>query len=217
MDLTGLTEMIQSVGFPIVCCGGLFWYMYKQDEKHDEQVKELLTDGKKKPIYICGNSLNIDKLVNEKYDMVFSCPPYFDLEKYSDDKNDLSNLDYEDFKKQYAEIICKSVEKLKEDRFAVFVVGEVRNKKNGIYRNFVSQTIDAFTSAGTQYYNEIILVNMSASGGVRAPKQFNTTRKVVKTHQNVLVFYKGNPKNIKDEFGEVKVKEIDETELNEEL
>lgn len=41
MDATGITEMIQSVGFPIVCCGGLFWYMYKQDEKHDEQVKEL--------------------------------------------------------------------------------------------------------------------------------------------------------------------------------
>lgn len=189
----------------------------EQIDANNEQVEELLTDGKKKPIYICGNSLNIDKLVNEKYDMVFSCPPYFDLEKYSDDKNDLSNLDYEDFKKQYAEIIRKSVEKLKEDRFAVFVVGEVRNKKNGIYRNFVSQTIDAFISAGMQYYDEIILVNVSASGGLRATKQFNTTRKVVKTHQNVLVFYKGNPKNIKDEFGEVKVKEIDETELNAEL
>ena len=68
-----------------------------------------------------------------------------------------------------------------------------------------------------QYYDEIILVNVSASGGLRATKQFNTTRKVVKTHQNVLVFYKGNPKNIKSEFGEVKVKDIDETELNAEL
>jgi hypothetical protein len=37
-------------------------------------------------------------------------------------KEDLSNMDYEEFKKVYAEIIKKSVEMLKPNRFACFVV-----------------------------------------------------------------------------------------------
>jgi hypothetical protein len=41
-------------------------------------------------------------------DFVFSCPPYADLEVYSDDPNDLSTLGYEDFKPAYFDIIAKA-------------------------------------------------------------------------------------------------------------
>lgn len=41
MDMTSLIQAIQSVGFPIVCCGTLFWYMAQQDEKHDVEIREL--------------------------------------------------------------------------------------------------------------------------------------------------------------------------------
>ena len=187
----------------------------EQVDANIEQAKKLLKEGRKQPVYICGNSLNIDKLVDGKYDMVFSCPPYFDLEQYSDDKEDLSNLDYDEFKRQYSEIIKKAVSKLKDDRFACFVVSEVRNRKTGFYRNFVVDTINAFIDAGMEYYNEIILVNNTGSGAFIAPKRFNSTRKVVRTHQNVLVFFKGNTKNIKAKFGEVKIKEITEEMLEE--
>ena len=187
----------------------------EQVDANIEQAKELLKEGRKKPVYICGNSLNIDKLVDGKYDMVFSCPPYFDLEQYSDDKEDLSNLDYDEFKRQYSEIIKKAVSKLKDNRFACFVVSEVRNRKTGFYRNFVADTIQAFIDAGTEYYNEIILLNAIGSFAIRAPKQFQNTRKVVRRHQNVLVFYKGNPKTIKQDFGEIKIQEITEEMLEE--
>ena len=40
---------------------------------------------------------------------------------------------------------------------------------------------------------------------MRARKQMNTGRKVIRSHQNVLVFYKGDPKNIKQEFGPLAV------------
>jgi len=36
---------------------------------------------------------------------------------------------------------------------------------------------------------------------VRVTKQFQAGRKIGKTHQNILVFYKGDPKKIKKEFG----------------
>ena len=32
---------ISTVGFPIVMCGALFWYMIKQNEKHQTESREM--------------------------------------------------------------------------------------------------------------------------------------------------------------------------------
>lgn len=138
--------------------------------------------------------------IDEKFDMIFSCPPYADLEVYSDDPADLSTMEYKDFLEVYRSIIKKAVSKLKDDRFAVFVVSEVRNK-SGEYYNFVSDTIKAFLDAGMVYYNEIILVNSAGTLPLRAGRVFNLSRKIGRTHQNILVFYKGNIKNIGSNYG----------------
>lgn len=142
-------------------------------------------------------------------DFIYSCPPYADLEKYSDDPKDLSNMDYDQFKDVYFSIIKKSVSQLKEDRFACFVVGDVRDKK-GFYYNFVSDTIHAFKEAGMKLYNEIILVNVVGSLAIRVRRQFNGGRKVGKMHQNVLVFYKGDPKKIKENYPELNLGDLEE-------
>jgi len=124
-------------------------------------------------------------------DFVFSCPPYGDLEVYSDDPDDISNMEYHTFKAAYGRIILKAVQRLKQDRFACFVVGDFRDKK-GFYRNFVSDTIAAFEAAGARYYNEGILVTSVGSASMRVTKQFKAGRKFAKTHQNILVFCKGD-------------------------
>ena len=51
-------------------------------------------------------------------------------------------------------------------------------------------------------YNEIILVETGASTALRASR-YMETRKVAKMHQNILVFYKGNPKDIKKHFPKI--------------
>lgn len=126
-------------------------------------------------------------------DFVFSCPPYADLEVYSDDPADLSTLGYPEFRAAYREIIAETCALLKDNRFAAFVVGEVRDKR-GVYYNFVGDTIAAFIDAGLAYYNEAVLVTSAGSLPIRARKQFLSGRKIGKTHQNVLVFCKGDPK-----------------------
>jgi 16S rRNA G966 N2-methylase RsmD len=170
----------------------------EQVQANIEQAKAICTT--KMPKWINGDSTNINEITeNKEVDLVFSCPPYVDLEVYSDDPLDLSNMPYEVFLTAYKKIINKSCKQLKDNRFAVFVVGEVRNKA-GIYYNFVGDTIKAFEEAGLNYYNEIILVNSAGTLPLRAAKQFNNGRKIGKMHQNVLVFYKGNPKNIKNNY-----------------
>lgn len=157
--------------------------------------QDLNGDDLNTPKWINDDSANIDLLVKEKHDFILTCPPYADLEVYSDDPRDISNMSYKDLKEAYTDIICKAVDKLKDNAFVAIVVGEVRGK-DGYYYNFVGDTISACHSAGLKYYNECILVNQIATGAMRADRQFSAYRKVVKTHQNVLIFVKGDEKEI---------------------
>ena len=160
------------------------------------------------PTWKIGDSnKTLDFLEDEKFDICLSCPPYADLEVYSDDPDDLSNMDYEQFINTYQSIINKTFKKLKNNTFVVWVIGEVRNKK-GNYYNFVGDTIKCFLNAGFNYYNEIILETMLGTAMLRANKTFQSGRKVVKVHQNILVFVKGDGKQAAKRLGDVEVKEI---------
>lgn len=162
----------------------------EQIEANEAQAQKICPENP--PRYICGDSR--DALIGAPFcDLVFSCPPYFDLEVYSDDPNDLSTMSWEDFIETYRLIISEACARLKEDRFAVFVVGDVRDKE-GIYRNFVGETISAFIDAGLKYYNEAILINSVGTLALRVTRQFDASRKLGKSHQNVLVFVKGDGK-----------------------
>jgi DNA modification methylase len=136
-------------------------------------------------------------------DLIMSCPPYADLEVYSDDPRDISNMKYEDFLTVYRSIITKSAERLNDDRFAAFVVSEVRNKKTGEYRGLVPDTVAAFRDAGLSFYNDAVLLNMIGSAALRANGQMKATRKLQRLHQNVLVFVKGDAKRAADYCGDV--------------
>ena len=140
--------------------------------------------------YYCGDSNDISQLIAKRgFDLCFTSPPYYDLEVYS--KSDLSALGtYEEFMQQYENIFAQCVEMLAEDAFLVVKVGEIRNKTTGVYRNFVGDNIALFMRLGLKYYNEMILVHPTGTGAVRANNTMKK-RKVVKLHQNVLVFYKG--------------------------
>lgn len=177
----------------------------KQIEANKQQYSEISNkyNGIVQPNWIHGDSLNCKELANDKYNLLFTCPPYYDLEVYSNQVNDLSNMStYEEFIGTYNNIIKNACDMLENDSFAVIVVGNMRNHTNGGYYDFAGDTVKAFQNAGLIYYNEMILVNVIGTLPVRAPKQFNASRKVGKQHQQVLVFYKGNPNNIKEKFGE---------------
>ncbi len=144
----------------------------------------------------CNDAINLDAHVQEEtMDFLITCPPYYDLEEYSKLPEDLSNMNVEEFDAKYKQIIHKAAKTLKQNSFACFVVGEVR-EKNGVYRNLVPKTIQYAQEAGLQYYNELILVNQLGTLPLRARKPFEKSRKVRKTHQNILVFFKGQgPEN----------------------
>ncbi len=170
----------------------------EQTEQNKAQAKEL----KISPNFITDDSENVDKYVEDNtQDLIFSCPPYLDLEVYSDDENDLSNMEYKEFKDKYNKIIKNHCNKLKENRFAIFVVGDVRDKKGKLI-DFVGDTIEAFEKAGLNYYNQVIYREPVGSAAIRAGRAFNISRKITKIHQNILIFYKGDVTQIKNHFKE---------------
>lgn len=162
------------------------------------------------PSWIAGDSLEVDSLLEEDqtFDFLLTCPPYGDLEVYSDDPNDLSTKDADDFLEAYREIIRRSTARLRDNRFAAIVIGDYRDKKTGLYRNFVGETISAFLDAGLGLYNEAILMSPVGSWPVRLRRIFGSSRKMAKVHQNILVFWKGDPAKVRDLLGE---KVADET------
>lgn len=160
----------------------------EQVESNREQAREILPINQQPLWYVGDSNVVLDTLPAAYFDMVFTCPPYADLEVYSDLPGDISNMAYPEFLTAYESIIAKSCSKLKPGGFACFVVGEVRDK-NGNYIGFVPDTIRAFQRAGMAYYNEAILLNAVASASMRAAGNMKS-QKLVKIHQNVLVFKK---------------------------
>lgn len=126
-------------------------------------------------------------------DLVFSCPPYAHLEKYSDDPADLSTMKYPDFLDAYRGIIRDAVGLLRPDRFAAWVIGEVREKGgDGSCVGLVPDTVQAFRDAGAELYNDHIILTPIGTAAVRTPKQFDASRKAGRVHEYLLVFVKGD-------------------------
>ena len=174
-------------------------YQYNGIDLSEEQVKANRKQSTK-PVWMQGDSdVVLNSLNTETYDLVFTCPPYYDLERYSDSHRDLSNMDDEDFDEVYFRILDKSAQKLKNNRFFVVVVSEVRevsktgNYKIGKYRGLVNKTIQACEEAGLHFYNDMILFNSQHQAARVVDTYFKRNRKVASVHQNILVFVKGNP------------------------
>lgn len=150
-----------------------------------------------KPNYIVGNSLNIDKLIdnNLRFDFIYTCPPYYNLEHYTEDNKDLSNYStYNNFLKDYSIVIKKSLDKLKDDRFAGIIVSNFRDN-DGFVINFVGDTIRIFEENNIKLYNDAIFLQPIGTASIRSKSIFKY-KKLTKVHQHLLIFYRGNVSKI---------------------
>lgn len=130
-------------------------------------------------------------------DMAIMCPPYFDLEVYSEDPADLSQMTWDGFKDFYAGILAGVAGRLRDDRFAVCVIGDVRDEQ-GRFRGLCDYTTQCFEAAGMHLYNTMILVTAVGSLSIRTERQFAISRKMGLTHQEVLCYVKGDPRKATD-------------------
>ena len=162
----------------------------EQIDSNREQAIEILGIDNI-PQWYCGDSnIILDQEWNTKFDLVFTCPPYVDLEVYSDNRGDISNMNYSDFIFAFESIMRKACKLLKVGGMAIVVVGEVRDKKKGEYYGFVPDTVKLMQRCESMsYYNEAILATSLASAALRANGNMKSG-KLVKVHQNIIMFKK---------------------------
>ena len=142
---------------------------------------------------------------DEQADMIFTCPPYWCLERYSQDPADLSNMSLADFGRAHSAIIEASLDRLKPDRFAVWVIGDARDKRSRAWARLQDITIDAFERAGATLENEAILVTPMAARPIFARRLFKQSRSLICRHEYILVFVKGSSANAAAALGPVEI------------
>ena len=142
-----------------------------------------------------------------KFDLVFSCPPYYRVEKYIDydgtsPDGEINSLDtYEKFRDTLFSGYKKAIEALNDNCFFVVMTGDSRDK-NGAYYCCESEHEIFFKEQGLSVYNKIIYLECEFTRLAQAKKTLNY-RKFPKREQKIIVAYKGDMKKIKDNFQSV--------------
>lgn len=151
-----------------------------------------------RPRWVTDDAANLLQHVQPgSVDLVFTCPPYGDLEVYSDDPSDLSAMDWAGFLQAYQGIINDAVEALAPDRFFAIVVGDFR-AKTGEYRGLPMWTQRFMVDAGLHLYTEAIIRDPIGSIRMTGGRVFAASRKLGRVHQQLFVGVKGSWKRAAD-------------------
>ncbi len=135
---------------------------------------------------------------DEVADLVFTCPPYHDIEKYESVTNQLSDCEtYEKFLKQIGYCGYHINRVLKPGAFCVWVVGDWRCPKGGGLRSFHSDLISLFTKEKLIHHDTIIMKNISPFAPLQAGK-VASKRYTSKIHEYVMVFRKEGEYEVPD-------------------
>ena len=136
--------------------------------------------------------------------MVFTCPPYYKVEKYLDydglpPEGELNNIPtYEVFRDTLFRGYSTALDSLKESRFFVVMVGDSRGKDGG-YHCPEAETELFLKAQGLKVYNRIIYLEAEFTRLAHAKRTLNT-RKFPKREQKIIVAYKGDTSKISQHF-----------------
>lgn len=177
-------------GPPRAVVSSLMGYDYTGVEIRQQQIDENLATLKAlklKANFILDNACTMAK-VKGQFDFAFTCPPYWNLEQYSDDPKDLSNLKtYDEFDEAMLKCAEAHLPKMKPGAFVCIVVGPFRDKRTGELIDFPAHTVVNFRAAGFTYWQQVILSKNFASAAKRSTNAWRG-KKLVPCHEIMQVF-----------------------------
>jgi hypothetical protein len=140
----------------------------------------------------------------KSYDLVFTCPPYYRVEKYVDydgtpPEGEINSMGtYDEFRDTLFAGYKVALESLNPNRFIVVMTGDSRGAGGG-YHCHEAETELFFKDQGLVVYNKIIYLEAEFTRLAQAKKTLNF-RKFPKREQRIIVAFKGDPDSIRDEF-----------------
>jgi hypothetical protein len=168
-----------------------------RQEQIDENIRTLAALGFMDGVsYKLGDGTVLDGALPESFDFALTCPPYYNLEKYSDLESDLSNLpSYEEFNQSMFHCARAHFRVMKPGSFVCIVVSNFRDK-SGELIDFRGDTVCNFREVGFKFHQDVILSRNFASAAVRASNAWKG-KKLVPRHEHLLVFIKPEVKHAK--------------------
>lgn len=142
-----------------------------------------------------------------EFDLVFTCPPYYKVEKYLDydgkpPPGEINSCPtYDEFRDLLFSGYRAAISKLRDDRFFVVMTGDSRDK-NGAYYCSEAETELFMKEQGLSVYNRIVYLESEFTRLAHAKRTLNT-RKFPKREQKIIVAYKGDQKNIQANFAAI--------------
>jgi len=139
-----------------------------------------------------------------KFDLCFSCPPYYRVEKYIDYEGvipdgELNSIPtYEEFRDMLFAGYKKAIDVLDDNRFFVVMTGDSRGK-DGAYYGCEAEHELFFKEQGLHIYNKIVYLECEFTRLAHAKRTLDY-RKFPKCEQKILMFFKGDMKTIKETF-----------------
>lgn len=124
-------------------------------------------------------------------DMVLACPPYHNRERYSDDPRDLSAMSWSDYLDTLDQIVAQTVRCLHGDRFAAWVISDVRDHR-GHLRRLPQLLSEMLISHGMHLTGEYVLVSPIGTAHKRMRRPWESCRTPTRLHQVVYIAVKGD-------------------------
>lgn len=125
----------------------------------------------------------------EYFDFAYTCPPYYDLEVYSAQEGDMSNVStYEEFLEMLGNSLGVTYTGLKSGSLFIMVVGNFRDKKGNL-RHFSGDAIRLGKEVGFVLHDELVFWGASDIAYQRLG-QFVANRRSVRVHKFIIVFKK---------------------------
>jgi len=158
---------------------------------YNRSLKHFETLGIEPNLYL-DNGIELNKTPDDFSDLIFTCPPYFNIERYESVDGQLSDIkNYDDFMQMINRCAQNCYRIAKSGSFCVWVVADFRDKRlgNSQLMNFHGDTITAFKNAGWLQHDIIIMENISPFV-ILTQYQAARFRYTPKTHEYILVFRK---------------------------
>lgn len=143
----------------------------------------------------------------KKYDLCFTCPPYYKVEEYLDydGKSPDGELNSQPTYGQFRDLLFdgyrRAISVLNDNCFFVVMVGDSRDNK-GAYYGIEAEHELFFKEQGLHIYNKITYLECEFTRLAQAKITLNN-RKFPKREQKILVFYKGDMSKIKDLYAPI--------------
>jgi len=122
---------------------------------------------------------------DESIDMCFTSPPYFDIEYYGDEPEQLGyNKEYGDFLQGIRSVINECYRVLKIGKYCIFNVNDFR--KEGIFYPYHCEIVKLFQNVGF-HLHDIIIVKWASSIGACFASQIESRKITSKAHEFLIV------------------------------